>query len=218
MESTERDDRREFLKKSSAAMVLSSSAGTFAKTAMATDLVAAIPLTLNDQDSLYHGDQWETLNPGYWQIKRGALRRRLSNYGDRARRTGFPFHYETHRRNNGVMDVNYDPSLPQGIIYRRDWRLKGNYAISATFTFRGRKVNKRKDDSDDWKMYQLGYGQMGLAIGAKSLFESYGKNRNATIASWTDDGSFQVEPKKGKEQTEGGTFFKVHRSPRWRSD
>ena len=32
-------------------------------------------------DSLYHGSDWETLNPGYWKIENGALRRRLTNVG-----------------------------------------------------------------------------------------------------------------------------------------
>lgn len=32
----------------------------------------------------FHGHQWQTLNPGYWKIEEGALRRRLQNYGDRS--------------------------------------------------------------------------------------------------------------------------------------
>ena len=47
-------------------------------------------------DSLNIGDSWESLNPGYWQIRNNRLRRRLKNIGDRARSTGFPYHYETH--------------------------------------------------------------------------------------------------------------------------
>ena len=43
-------------------------------------------------DSLVHGPEWESLNPGFWQIKDGSLRRRLKNYGDRARRTGLRHH------------------------------------------------------------------------------------------------------------------------------
>ena len=30
-------------------------------------------------DSLVHGPEWESLNPGYWKIKDGALRRRLGD-------------------------------------------------------------------------------------------------------------------------------------------
>ena len=68
-------------------------------------------------DSLHHGSAWESLNPGYWKIENGTLRRRLKNYGDRARRTGFPYHYETHQGKK--MSGDYDPSLPQGILWRR---------------------------------------------------------------------------------------------------
>ena len=32
-------------------------------------------------DSLYHGDGWESLNPGYWQIADGGLRRRIQTSG-----------------------------------------------------------------------------------------------------------------------------------------
>ena len=96
------------------------------------------------------------------------------------------------------MNVDYDPSLPEGIIYRRDWNLAGAYSIKGTFTFRGRKENRRDGDADDWRMYQSGYGMMGLAIGAKCLFESYGKNRNATLITWLDDGRIQLRPKPSR--------------------
>ena len=192
------NQRREFLKTSSAAVVLGATHSVFAQSGDASALLRSIDF--KQPDSLYHGHEWETLNPGYWQIKNGALRRRLSNYGDRARRTGFPFHYETHRRNEGVMNVEYDPSLPHGIIYHREWKLRDSYSISATFTYHGSMHNQREGDSSDWKMYQWGYGQMGLAIGAKCLFESYGKNRNTTLITWTDDGRFQIEPRSAKKK------------------
>ena len=154
-------------------------------------------------DSLVVGKDWASLNPGYWQIKGGALRRRFGNYGERARSTGFPFHYETHKRNGGVMNTDYDPSLPPGDIYRRDQKYsEGKYTIAATFTYRGAAEARRKGDSDDWKMYQPGYGLMGVAIGAKSVHESYGKIRNATVIGWTDDGKFGfvMQPKGSKNQ------------------
>lgn len=47
-------------------------------------------------DSLSAGHPWESLNPGYWKLERQALRRRLTNVGDGARRMGFPYHYESH--------------------------------------------------------------------------------------------------------------------------
>ena len=52
--------------------------------------------TFSRPDSLVAGSGWESLNPGYWKIEDGTLRRRFKNIGDRARRTGFPFHSETH--------------------------------------------------------------------------------------------------------------------------
>ncbi len=141
-------------------------------------------------DSLCHGPGWETFNPGFWQIKDGALRRRLKNYGDRARATGFPFHYETHKRNGGVMPMEYDPSLPPGVIYRKDWKLKGSWSVSARFTYHGKADVRRDGDADDWKMYQPGYGLMGLAYGSKNFYESYTKVRNVSFVAWTDNGKF----------------------------
>ena len=110
-------DRREFIKSTAAiagAVAVSQVAGTAVS---ANEIAAAAP------DSLCHGPGWETLNPGFWQIKDGLLRRRVRNYGDRARATGFPFHYETHQQK--AMPVEYDPSLPPGVIYRKEWKLLG---------------------------------------------------------------------------------------------
>ena len=125
----------------------------------AADVVAAEMTIVDDfarEDSLYHGDDWESLNPGYWQIKDGSLRRRLTNYGDRARRTGFPFHYETHKKT--VMPVDYDPSLPPGAIYRRDWNLTGNYAVLISATVRDVTGVPADGDDPGWKMFQSGGG------------------------------------------------------------
>ena len=158
----------------------------------------ASEVTFNGGDSLCHGPGWETLNPGFWQIKDGALRRRIKNYGDRARSTGFPFHYETHRRNDGVMPTEYDPSLPGGVIYRKDWKLSGSWTITARFTYHGEVDVTREGDSEDWKMYQPGYSLMGLAFGAKSLLESYNKARNVSMVGWSDDGKFGFLGKPGK--------------------
>ena len=41
-------------------------------------------------DTLYHGHAWETLNPGYWKVENNALRRRLTNVGNRNPITSFP--------------------------------------------------------------------------------------------------------------------------------
>lgn len=189
--------RREFLKLSGTA-ALATAATASLPSLMPSNAKAQTAdrvIRFTGADSLVHGTDWESLNPGYWQIKDGALRRRFNNYGDRARSTGFPYHYETHKRSGGVMPVDYDPSLPPGVIYRRDWKLSGDYTVRAKFTFRGKGGERREGDSDDWKMNQAGYGLIGMAIGAKSLLESYGKTRNVTLVGWTDDGSFSFTGK-----------------------
>ena len=187
-------DRRDFIKATSAlaaGAVVTGSVGDLG-------VASADSIALPDIDSLCHGPGWETLNPGYWQVINGALRRRIQNYGDRARATGFPFHYETHRRAGGVMPMDYDPSLPPGVIYRKEWKLNGEWSVSAKFTYHGDVDVRRDGDSDEWKMYQPGYSLMGLAFGAKSLFESYNKVRNASFVGWTDNGKFGFAAKTGR--------------------
>ena len=148
-------------------------------------------------DSLYHGNEWESLNPGYWQVKDNALRRRLHNVGDRARGTGFPFHYYNQGRK---MPTEYDPSLPGGILYRREWNMQSSFRVQATFTYRGDRPAPKEGDNPEWKMYQDGYGCFGLAFGAKSLFESYGKVRNTTQLIWSDDGKLSFRaPGKNRQ-------------------
>jgi hypothetical protein len=149
-------------------------------------------------DTLVHGPEWESLNPGYWQIKNGALRRRLKNYGDRARRTGFPYHSETH--GGKPMQIEYDPSLPHGILWRRDWKLAGNYKVTIKGTYHADATEPKEGDKAEWKMYQPGYGVLGVAIGGQNLFEGYGRDKRATILGWQDDAKLAVvkEPKAGK--------------------
>ena len=151
------------------------------------------PGGFNAPDSLYHGDQWESLNPGYWQIKGNAIRRRLVNVGDRCRRTGFPYHY----KNDGKsMNTSYDPSAPFGMLWRREWYMKGSFGIKAEFVMKG-YAEKRPEDDANWKMYQKGFGAFGLAIGAKTLFEA-GIRTNASpdkksiMAVWKDDDTFSL--------------------------
>jgi hypothetical protein len=197
MSNDQQIDRRKFIKVTGGAIAATAAvtSGISSEAHAATGKM----IKFTGPDSLFHGTGWETLNPGYWQIKDGALRRRLKNYGDRARATGFPYHYETHKRSGGVMPMDYDPSLPPGAIYRKDWKLRGAWSISARFTYHGKVDVRREGDAGDWKMYQQGYGLMGLAFGAKSLFESYTKVRNASMVAWTDDGKFGFVGKaKGK--------------------
>ncbi|MGI9241396.1 MAG: hypothetical protein ACR2RV_11385 [Verrucomicrobiales bacterium] len=182
--------RRTFLKSSAASALAIPHLGQAAKQAVSATFAGA--------DSLVVGPGWESLNPGYWQIRGGALRRRLKNYGDRARRTGFPYHYETHQ--GGKMPTEYDPSIPHGILWRRDWKLEGNYRLSLQGTVRGNVPEVPEGDRPEWKMYRPGYGMLGIAFGGKSLLEGYGRDRQTSIIGWTDDGALSVikEPKQAK--------------------
>ena len=211
MSNQQRIDRREFIKISGGAVAAGAalSAGSSAPTQAAEASVITFP----QKDSLCHGPGWETFNPGFWQIKDGALRRRVKNYGDRARATGFPFHYETHRINGGILSTDYDPSLPPGVIYRKEWNLKGDWSVSAEFTYHGDVDVRREGDSDQWKMYQPGYALMGLAFGAKSLFESFNRGRQVSFVGWSDDGKFGFVGKSGKRQRGGREAKRVEVTP-----
>ena len=199
MSSNHEITRRELLQQSAeaiaAAGMLTTMGGSLS--AATSQLTSKVSIDFARPDSLFHGDGWESLNPGYWQIKNQMLRRRLTNVGDRARRTGFPFHSAT---NGGVMKTEYDPSLPVGIIYRNDWKLNGAYRISADFVFHADRPAVKDGDNPDWKMYQAGYGQMGLAFNAKSVFESYNKNRNAFQVVLNDKGELHfLTPPRGNK-------------------
>ncbi|MEO0415839.1 MAG: hypothetical protein AAF226_12910, partial [Verrucomicrobiota bacterium] len=146
-------------------------------------------------DSLFHGAGWETQNPGYWQIKNKALRRRLKNVGERARRTGFPFHSSkgSNPKGDGKMKTDYDPSLPAGILWRRDWKMNGSFSIQASGIYRGgRPTDVPENDDPTWKMFGPGYGMFGLAFGGKALFEGFTKNNHPLTVGWHDDHSFRI--------------------------
>ena len=181
-------NRRTFLQAATATAVASVATGT----------TRAHAVSFQGPDSLYHGDDWETLNPGYWSIRNNALRRRIHNTGDRARNTGFPYHYETHgdRLGSHTMTVDYDPTLPPGLIWRRHWRLAGNYKLEMTGRVHEPSHGPSADDDPNWQMYQEGYGLLGLAFGSASLYESFGMSgpdgKAAWIAAWTEDGRFGI--------------------------
>lgn len=188
-------DRREFLKRSAGYTVVG---GVVAQNQLASPAIASdvTEIDFAGPSSLVHPHQWESLNPGYWQIRDGALRRRLKNVGDRARRTGFPFHSMS---KGGVMETDYDPSLPAGIIYRRDQKLTGAFTLRAEFTYRADRPEPSGDDRPEWAMFQPGHGAMGIAFGSKSLFESYQKIRHAVQSVWCDDESLRIITGKKKQ-------------------
>ncbi|MCM8536782.1 MAG: alkaline phosphatase D family protein [Lentisphaeraceae bacterium] len=188
-------DRRTFLKASSA---VSLGSGIEAQAQQASQNWQLLD-DFKRSDSNYHGDDWESLNSGYWSIKENSLVRRLKNSGDKARRTGFPYHYETHKK-GGVskMPVDYDPSLPEGILWHRKWKMSGSYSIAAEFEFISERRGPEGDEKESWDAFQDGFGFIGLTIGGQSLFEGYGKSTSLTSMVWKDDQSAGLIDKKNK--------------------
>jgi hypothetical protein len=175
-------DRRDFLIQSSAAAALAATVTTVSSSGHAASMLDALRQPLIDSPFLGH--QWQTLNPGYWCIKNGTLRRRITNYGDRARRTGFPFHGMTHGFD---YQTDYDPSLPPGIAWRPEQNLETSFTVEAEFTFQAARTSPAEGDDPKWKMYSDGFGLMGVAIGGNHLFESFHLIKNALLIGWTDD-------------------------------
>lgn len=146
-------------------------------------------------NSFYHGDGWESLNPGYWKLENNALRRRLHTRGDKARDTGFPFHATQPEKYDGqpcnsetnqCFSPDYETKPPYGMIWRRDWRLQGNYRVSID------AVIHTLPSEDEEASYSL----MGICIGGRTLFESWngaGDEGDACwYAAWRDNGIFGV--------------------------
>ncbi|MCH2375338.1 MAG: hypothetical protein MK538_14205, partial [Planctomycetes bacterium] len=71
-------------------------------------------------NSLYHGHQWESLNPGYWKVQDGALRRRLTNVGNRNPITRFPWHWSSGGQKVAPRTGDRTPNLPLGMVWRQD--------------------------------------------------------------------------------------------------
>ena len=175
-------DRREMM----AASVAIAAAGPslFDVTGKTTLPVATKIARNTNPDSLYHGHSWQTLNPGFWKIENGVLRRRMKNYGDRARKTGFPFHAVTH---GFKFETKYDPSLLPCAIYARQWKLKDKFSISASISYLVGRTDPGEGDDPAWKMFNDGFGQFGLAFGSRNIYESYTKLINTIRFVWSDD-------------------------------
>lgn len=185
-------DRRDFLVQTSAvvaATAVTSGASSVLGGPTASPTTPSEALQLATLDGPFLGHQWQSLNPGYWSVKNGVLRRRVKNYGDRARHTGFPFHGDTHGFD---YQTDYDPSLPAGIAWRQEQTLSGRYSIESEFTFVARRPAPQQGDDAAWKMYSDGFGLMGVAIGGTHLFESFNMVRNAVLIGWTDDQKLSV--------------------------
>lgn len=113
------------------------------------------------------GDGWESMNPGYWHIKDGRLRRRITAETDVRPVDWFPWHWETHR--DSPIPVDYDASLPYGMLWRRDWQLSGNYSFQIEFTIQ--ELAEYTGSSE--AQFQPGYAVMGICFGSSCLHESW---------------------------------------------
>jgi len=163
--------------------------GALAAVALSGAIAWAEEFTLVDTfdrpDALYHGHHWETLNPGYWKIQDHALRRRLQNVGNRNPITNFPWHWSSGGKEVEPRTGDRTPNLPMGMIWRRDWKLTGNYTVQATFTVR--------DLSPEGRGEQDGY--MGVCFGGECLYESRNfrnpkPGAGSWMALWHKDGQF----------------------------
>ena len=88
-------NRRQFVRESA----ILASAG-IAATAAAEFQTTATKIVFPAEDSLVHPPEWESLNPGYWKVENGKLRRRLTNIGDRARKNWLPVSLRIEGRRN----------------------------------------------------------------------------------------------------------------------
>lgn len=137
-------------------------------------------VSLKPQNTLQFAQDWEGLNPGYWQIENGILRRAVTAVGDRARDTGFPFHYESQTKIDGQMPVEYDPSLSMSTIWHRKWKLNTEFSIALRVKVKELTSIQREGDNPAWEMYQPGFGLFGIALGGNSQFESFYPSKDAS--------------------------------------
>jgi len=191
-------DRREFIKRS----MVSSLLAYPPLSAEAIDTVDVLAEQSASDDAVqqigFDPMNWESLNPGYWSRTKEGLRRNLNTVGHEARRTGFPFHYETHLVEDadtpeGVMDVTYDPSLPLGMMWNRQWTMTGSYALTLRGRVRGTTPPPGADERAEWKKFQPGHGLIGVALGGQSQFDSYHPHENAPwMAVWDNSAAFRL--------------------------
>jgi len=173
-------------------------------------LIVTIPLTLRSEwqvvddfdrtDSRYHGHGWESLSPGYWKLEDKALRRRLKNIGNRNPVTSFPWHWSQGGKEIEDREWEALPNLPVGMIWRRDWSLKGNYQLNARFTIRDLNPKGRGEDT----------GYFGLSFGGESLFETREfrgapKGASSWMALWEKNGTFKLSEHGQKGRPLEGT-------------
>ncbi|MEE2684773.1 MAG: hypothetical protein VYB09_00565 [Planctomycetota bacterium] len=185
--------RRQFHGHAASTAVAGSLISSTVQAADPSDTVGGDAVLVDDflrEDTFYHGDGWESLNPGYWKIEKNALRRRIRTRGDRARQTGFPYHYSTHQRNGGVMNTEYLSSHPYGMLWRRDWSLSGGYTIAIKL-----RVVQLPEPTEGF-VITPGDALMGICFGAKTRMESWlggsQPGQACWMAAWRDNQTFGV--------------------------
>ena len=225
--------RREFVKGSLAA---GSVAGVSLKAQAGTPSTSLLSpsATLIDNferpDSLHAGDLWETLNPGYWKVENGALRRRLRNFGDQAIPMQPPWDWQLYVNNPEMvleavdlfsedlgdlhdsirakasdpealsqelrlklfpeLDLFKDPTLPEGMMWRSDWKLKRNFGVRMEATIKHLNPGPGEEQDASWKMFDPAYGFLGICFGSDTLNETYNLLGTALVAGWFEDGRF----------------------------
>ena len=182
-------DRRDFLKLTASLVAAGGAASAQEAAAQQSGWVTADDF--DRPDSLNHGDGWETINPGYWKIESRALRRKPRNLGDRNPTHHFPFHWESNHHKPIPVDV--DPSLPLAMIWRRDWKMTGNYSVRAQMTFR--TLAPRPQDPKH-AHDKPGYALIGVCFSGRTLYESRERQteegNGAWMALWDDGGQFGI--------------------------
>ena len=227
--------RREFVKGS---VVAGSLAGASLKAQQSATPASRLgpSATLVDDfqrpDSLHAGDLWETLNPGYWKLENGALRRRLRNFGDRVVPMQLPWDWQLVLHNPKMildavdlfsedlgdlresirtkasdpealseelrmklfpeLDYFKDPTLPEGMLWRSDWKLTGNFSVRMEATIRGLNPGPGEEDDASWKMFSPEYGFLGICFGGDTFNESFNLLGTALVAAWFEDGHFGI--------------------------
>jgi hypothetical protein len=92
------------------------------------------------------------------------------------------------------MPIEYDPSLPFGMLMRRDWKLSGAYRLHLEGTIG--QLPPRGPGQPNWKNRRRGYGLVGLVFGSSCLHESWAGGGSsgtaAWMAAWRDDGRFGI--------------------------
>ncbi|MBH54644.1 MAG: hypothetical protein CMI18_09895 [Opitutaceae bacterium] len=171
-------------------------------------LISWIPLFADWQDvddfqradSRYHGHGWESMSPGYWKLQDNALRRRFKNLGNKNPITSYPWHWSQGGKEIENRPGDRLPNLPLGMIWRREWSLKGNFKLKAFFTIKDTQPKGRGEKN----------GFMGICFGGESLFETREfrgapKGASSWMVIWEKTGVFKLTEHGQKERPLEGT-------------